>query len=133
MNKRRLLKLADLLEADAKNKKGIQFYYFSWGTVEDPELPMSCGTQACALGLAALSGKFKKAGLSCKIPDKAYETISFRFNGRYCSPINAAMKTFNITPSEASYLFTDGSGLPSDIGARAERAVARRIRDFVAG
>jgi hypothetical protein len=62
VNKKRLLKLADLLEADAKNRKGIKF---DLGTVamssaEDGnfikgelEPSVSCNTVACAMGLAA--------------------------------------------------------------------------------
>ena len=56
MNKKRLLKLADLLEADAKNKKGIKFDYWATANLADPKEPISCGTSACAMGLAALSG-----------------------------------------------------------------------------
>lgn len=35
MNKRRLLKLADLLEADARNRKGIKFDLGSVGGASD--------------------------------------------------------------------------------------------------
>ena len=70
MQKRRLLKLAAMLQADAKNKKGIQF---DIGTVGRPStdiftpfdaskpIPLDCGTTACAMGLAVISGEFKKS------------------------------------------------------------------------
>ena len=65
MNKRRLLKLADLLEADAENKTGVQFDLKGWGHSHDDDTPVavSCGTTACAMGLAVLSGAFADAGL----------------------------------------------------------------------
>lgn len=92
MNKRRLLKLADLLEEDAANAKGVKFdlrvvachakkhkeaptspyddgRYFRPG--ERPTL--DCGTAAGAVGLAVLSGAFKRQGFTYQIdPDHAY-------------------------------------------------------------
>lgn len=72
--KRRALKLADLLEKDAKNKKGIRFdlstVFTATALEEGKDIPsdyvpeVSCGTTACAMGLAAISGEFKRAGLS---------------------------------------------------------------------
>jgi hypothetical protein len=129
MNKRRLLKLADLLEADAKNKKGISFSYFSWGVSIDPEKPLSCRTRACALGLAALSGSFKRAGLEYDIKNNGEIVI---IHGNSKSPLRAAMRTFGLTYSQADYLFTNVNGMTTTSGATAERQVAQRIRQFVA-
>ena len=130
MNKKRLLKLADLLEADAENKKGLQFDYFTWGWVTDETKPMSCGTSACALGLAALSGAFKRAGLGWRQPKG--DTIKFLWNGRRVRASRAAMKTFGLSEKDSDYLFINAAGLPCTNGAKAELAVAKRIRDFVA-
>lgn len=69
MNKRRLLKLADLLVKDARTKKGIRFSMDVVIARKNPEagaVKMDCGTTGCAMGLAAVSGAFKRAGLSCK-------------------------------------------------------------------
>jgi hypothetical protein len=129
MNKRRLLKLADLLEADAKNKKGIRFSYFNWGVDIDPKKPLSCGTRACAMGLAALSGAFKRAGMGYKIKKNGGLVIT---HGNSESPMRAAMRTFDLTFSQADYLFTNSSGMTMTHGATAEREVAQRIRQFVA-
>jgi hypothetical protein len=132
MNKRRLLKLAELLEADAENKKGIKFYFFEWGRVTNHSNPVSCGTQACALGLAAISGAFKHAGLSYRLKS-GDSRIDFTWNGRGIDYAAAASKTFDISKRAADFLFTNGFDLPAIAGASAERAVAKRIRDFVAG
>lgn len=132
MNKRRLLKLADLLEADAKNKKGIKFDFGDWGAITNKDQPMSCGTYACALGLAALSGQFKRDGLDYGLKAGAFSHhIHFKWNGKETSPLMAARRLFDISPKHAEYLF-----IPHDFnnqGAGAERRVAKRIRNFVAG
>ena len=129
MQKKRLLKLADLLEADAKNKKGARFGMGSWGYVNDPKKPVSCGTQACAMGLAALSGAFKRAGLEAFIRSRG--SIGFRLNGKRTSDgYHAAMKIFDLSPAEAQELFTP-TGSSFDEGAEGERAKARQIRQFV--
>ncbi len=74
-----LLRFADLLEADANNPEGVKFDLGAWAqdsrldlnkmspdeveqllyptTIET--VPVNCGTAACALGLAAISGAFK--------------------------------------------------------------------------
>lgn len=142
---RRLLKLADMLIADAKNKKGIQFdlstvgkpsggTYWNTNTArfEGPQAEISCGTTACAMGLAAISGKFKKAGLSHKINEQFW--VQTTINGRGLEYDRAAMRVFGVTKKEANYLFTPGN-YPQERefreGAKGERYVAKRIRDFV--
>src|SRR3990167_5294574 len=126
MNKRRLLKLADLLEADAKNKKGIRFDMGRWGFVLDEKQPLSCGTSACAMGLAALSGTFKRAGLGTKIE---YRFLRFTWNGRVVNGHTAGRRLFQIKESESFKLFGGDDRLTE--GAAAERAKAKQIRKFV--
>jgi hypothetical protein len=128
MNKRRLLKLADLLEADAKNKKGVRFHMHGWGYVTDPENPISCGTKACAMGLAAISGTFKRAGLT---PHLEESSIRFRWKGRKIDGFTAAEKLFGISPEASDYFFAPSDEIVE--GAADERRLARRIRRFVAG
>lgn len=131
MYKQRLLKLADLLDADAKRRRGICFDIMSWGTVSNPAKPLSCGTSACAMGLAALSGEFRRQGLTAKIRNG---DILFKMNGRVTNDgFMAAVKLFGISSQQASDLFGIYQRLPdSGIGAEAERAVAANIRQFVA-
>lgn len=131
MNKRRLLKLAGLLERDAKRKTGIQFDLNTWGDVSNPEKPVSCGTQACAMGLAALSGEFKRAGLKASV--NGYGGVEFNWNGRNTGDgILVAQRLFDISDDDASQLFY-ASRYRTTEGAVAERAVAKRIRALVAG
>jgi hypothetical protein len=152
--KRRLLKLADMLETDARNKKGVTFNLATVvaKTSEDgsgyspyaefnPE--PTCGTTACAMGLAAISGEFKRAGLSYTF-SKKHGFIVTTWNGRFKEYDDAAVKLFSITKAEANYLFTPmcyqdksagwGGLITSTVeGAAGERRVARRIRKLVAG
>jgi hypothetical protein len=131
MNKRRLLKLADLLEADAKNKKGIKFDLATWGAAkEGQEVSHSCGTAACAMGLAVISGAFKRDGLYNGSSDLNSVCPAVGSKDGY----GAAMLLFNLEWEEATFLFW-GSSYPrrKRKGAVAELYVAKRIRDFVAG
>lgn len=138
MNKKRLLKLADMLEADAKSETGIQF---NLGTVvqmkqwpTDGKVPVDCGTQACAMGLAAISGQFERAGLTYEISDVGFQ---MRFKDGPKGFGHAAMGLFDIDLSEADFLFTPGGyeelSYRDITGAKAELIVAVRLRDFVAG
>lgn len=134
MQKRRLLKLADLLNENAKNATGAKYYHGHWGRVEDRDNLMSCGTTACALGLAAISGAFKKAGLGFKMPHEgAY--IDFTFKGRLVRPVTAAKKTFGVSENQFSEIFCsspiDSRGYKLNVGADAEKAVARKIKRIV--
>lgn len=132
MNKRRLLKLADLLEADAKNKKGIKFNLFVWGEGEGRP-GIHCGTMACAMGLAALSGAFRRAGLRTRIVqfgDGAWD-MGVKLGG--LGGTEAASALFDIDREAADWLFTPTGYQDVPQGASGERLVAKRIRDFVAG
>lgn len=126
MNKKRLLKLAELLEADAKNKKGVKFSMPSWGYVEDKSAPISCGTQACAMGLAALSGAFKQAGLDYYLADGH---VQFTVKGANMHGASAAEEIFGITYDDSMKLFENWKG--AGVGRRAELAKAKQIRRFV--
>ena len=128
MNKRRLLKLAELLDADAKNKNGVKFDYYSWGWISNKADPVSCGTSACAFGLAAISGAFKRAGLTYSL--KPEGRLRFQLGGRAAKPIYAAQKIFDISETQAIHLFAPGLRDPTT-GAGAERFVARKIRKFI--
>lgn len=145
MNKRRLLKLADLLEADASNRKGLKF---DLGVVAEPsdlksKAPaVDCGTTACAMGLAAVSKVFKRAGLGFKVGQYDEAEVDFgstgtwylkvTMHGEICGYDDAAVALFDISVTEADFLFNPSSYVaPTPRGAKGERIVARRIRKFV--
>lgn len=139
--RKRLLQLADLLEKDASNKKGMKFDMGSWGEITGDHTldnPLSCGTQACAMGLAALSGVFKRAGLGYelrKIDSEYYSVeIFFRQRGRklIVGGTSSASRLFGIPQDHANWLFTDWPENCRE-GARGERIMAKRLRDYVAG
>lgn len=139
MNKKRLLKLADLLEADAKNKHGIKFNLDNWAADGDGDarafydvdvIPVNCNTQACAVGLACISGAFKRSGLGYDIAYSGALVPSFEGLQQW----DAVQSFFGLTTDEAGLLFSsDKYPTKKTKGAAAERYVAKRIRDFVAG
>lgn len=138
MNKARLLKLADLLETDANKKTGIKFDMGTWGETAGKNPKVSCGTRACAMGLAAISGVFKRQGLNYYVDyyevfNTADVMIGFG-RDKICGGFDAAMKLFDIDEDASQFLFNDASYEKyQQTGKRAELAVAKRIRDFVAG
>ena len=129
IGRRRLYELADLLERDAKNKKGVSFDMNHWGYTENPDNPISCGTSACAMGLAALSGEFKKAGLTYEFSELG--ELDFRFKGRFTNGVSAARRLFKIPLQDAYCLFT--GGVSYGTGAKAERHMARALRAYADG
>lgn len=149
MHKDRLLKLADLLEADAANPKGLKFDLGSWVAPADrwsfeqkPDaatIPISCGTSACAMGLAVLSGAFAEYGLTSAIIEREgpeagkFNYLLFPQLG-HATGFEAAEVLFAINDGDSRYLFDpDFYSADRHVGAEAERDVAARIRDFVVG
>ncbi len=133
--RRRLLKLADLLVANAKNKKGAKFDFGYWGEVKDENTKpgLHCGTTVCAMGLAAVSGKFK--GLSWEIHSNTWNgsrlTVIHGKGRKRQLGMDAAQATFDIVYDEAAFLFANAP-IPME-GAEGERALAKIIRKFVKG
>lgn len=134
MKNKRLLKLADLLDEDAKNKKGIKFDMYQWGRVKNADHPVSCGTHACALGFAALTGKFKGLGASIS-PDGR---VRFKLDDILVEPDEVSKEIFGLTEDQFKYLFIGSAYLENEKfgvagmeGAKAERRVAKRIRRLV--
>jgi hypothetical protein len=137
---RRLLKLAALLLVDAKNKKGIKFDIGTVGRVSDPtkeEIPLDCGTTACAMGLAAISGAFKKQGLTAisrTSDDGESNQLWCAWNGRIRDYCRTAMSLFGITQDQANYLFSPWTyPWNKKTGAAGEKEVVRRIHLVVEG
>jgi hypothetical protein len=132
--KKRLLKLRDLLLKDARRKNGIKFDMFDWGTSKTPEPKMDCGTQACALGLAAISGEFKRQGLDFRVfnhePDDSDEYgLDITLHGVTNDNFFIGAKVFDI-PYELSQVLFSPSGQNTQ-GAVAERELAKHIASIV--
>jgi len=140
---KRLLKLADLLEADADNPEGIKFNMGTWGQAEEgTKLALSCGTEACAMGVAALSKAFHKQGLRYKTTKiieydrrgKVHHIVELEIYHVDAlhddDPILAAAHLFGISQNEANKLFMPSGDSPNK-GKRAEKKVASKIRAFV--
>lgn len=134
MHSDRLLLLAELLEADAVKADGIKFDIGIWGSAEG-QVSQSCGTTACAMGLAVLSGKFEQYGLynSAVLSSQILPAMKHSEYDISTTGFDAGAELFGITFPESTYLFYDGT-YPEDsrIGAKGELAVATRIREFVA-
>lgn len=145
---RKLAKLADFLETDAKNPKGIKFDMAIWANV-DPEaekIEATCSTAACAFGAAAVAKLFD--GLTFHIvADQIWKNDLHDFGGkggggyvpmkvltpRYKgkTDLEAARLLFGLTQGEACYLFTPGSYVHEQRGRKGELFVAKRIRNFI--
>jgi hypothetical protein len=149
-----LLKLADLLEADAKNKKGIKFNLEVVCepadldlTTDDPTAlgfgkngpTLDCKTAACAMGLAAISKKFKNLGyeLNADVNGQYYNievTYKKSEGDIYTGFDSAAQAMFDIEWEDVQYLFVSDYYPNKYIrGKKGELAVAKRIRDYVKG
>lgn len=136
----RLMRLHDLLVADAANPEGVRFDLGVWAVpfVENEEedeadpnwVPrVSCGTAACAVGLACVSGEFAKDGL---VGQMGYDSIYPAFDDYRHWP--AVKLFFGLNDDEATFLFTEHvyecDDLPTK-GSEAELVVADRIKNFV--
>lgn len=145
----RLLRLAALLETDAANPEGVKFDLSGWGmdaqfsgaSCDQREnlieagvgfkvgqvVPVNCGTAACAVGLAALTGAFAGEGLTYEI--NAGGELSPVYEGE--RSWGAVYEFFGLDADTAIKLFSDNSYKVSR-GAEAELAVAARIRELCA-
>lgn len=163
MNVERLTRMRDLLRRDAANPTGVKFDLGTWaapadGSGDGPstfELPaefdrnpghsgytvpevikvdVSCGTQACAFGLAAISGEFAAEGLTyeflltCGRPSMRGHLMP-TYDGYH--GMSAAARLFHISDNDASYFFDPEhyDGTPKE--AEGELLVAQRIDDFI--
>lgn len=130
--KERLLLLADKLEADANNPKGIKFDLYQWFGDETKEMIcnggvpiLDCGTVGCAIGLAMLTPEFNKEGFGTS----KFQTPEFNKKVQW----DAVEEYFGLSHRKALKLFYDLE-YPRNLrkGADAERAVTKRIREHTA-
>lgn len=137
MHKKRLLKLADLVEQSVEKshgRKGFQFDMDHWGKVnltKSDDAKLDCGTSACMMGIAAVSGSFKRAGLRYNVVPSSYQPtgwLKIYTTTEEHGGIASAMKVFGINEAEAAFLFLDET---NTTGKRGARYHAKRVRKFV--
>lgn len=132
-----LLKLADMLDANADNKDGVEFdlgvVVHVKHSLENREIT-SCGTQACAMGLAIISGQFE--GLTYEVLTDEFDednvTIKVIYEERWSRYDSIAEEMFNLNHKQVDFLFDPACYSRDMRGAEDERIVAKRIRRFVA-
>lgn len=136
--RRRLAKLADVLEANARNKKGAKFDLGDIASLKwtydavDKKAPvkMDCGTTGCAIGLACVSRAFK--GLSVEQSDCG--GLGLRMNGEPTNFRTIAEEYFGTSYDVSSALFTPEGmywdGLATEQAA-GERNVVKAIRYYL--
>lgn len=135
----RLSRLAKLLRQDAANPEGVKFDLGTWGFENNPvslyELKdeynsyipkVSCGTTACAIGLAVVSGIFAKDGLK----NAALYTHKITPGYKNKRSFEAVQIFFGITNRQAANFFV-ASVNGEYQGAKAEIGVAKKIERFV--
>lgn len=148
-----------LLLADAANPHGVKFNLGTWAEpdrsdkdrITDPtivkhtgvfasgrpnldwaqgaEVPVSCGTQACAMGLFAISRAFEDEGLGYNI--NLSGNLYPVYNEEY--GFDAAARLFDIDVRDAAYLFDPDCYADLPTGEDGERLVAARIEAFING
>ena len=127
MNKKRLEKLADYLDALPARKFDLDHWVLSYerGYDRDKGKKSKCGTTACALGHAGLIKSFRRAGLKTEI--KEGETVGNVTLKNLGTGLYAAEIFFGLSNREANYLF-----MPEYYGRRqGPKTVARRIRMLI--
>ena len=128
IHRRRLLKLADFLEALPPKR----FNYCHWvGDDWEGAANLSCGTTACALGWATTMPIFRRLGLCLYKPGRYYTpTVILKIGKRRGSTFDATEEIFGLDHNETMELFTPrGSG---ELGPKAKASdVAAHIRRFV--
>jgi hypothetical protein len=123
----RLQTLMDLLKEDASDPNGIQFNIKIWANNPDETPRRDCGTQACALGLAAVSGRFPDLRLKKDYPSYQFMPIYNNQNG-----LKAAMELFDLKINEAEFIFSSwGYRERFSWGSAAEHEVIQRIQDLI--
>jgi len=137
MNTERLTILRDALIADAKNVKGVKFDLSSWLKTTGKDAPsLSCGTYACAVGLACLLPELQEQGLGIEVDTCAsacHSNVTLftpTFNGEH--GFEAAEAFFDIEPRVAEILFDETTyDVACTTGAGGETNVAERITDLL--
>lgn len=137
-----LLRLADYLEKDANNEKGVKFSLIGWGSIierpADGQDHLSCGTVACAMGIARAADLFVNEGMRPFDQTETWAPFSPSLidpsTGRRYEMWQAIKVLFGIEDKESEWLFSADCYKPClRTGKEAELAVAARIRSLADG
>ena len=134
MNKERLLKLADFVEANAVDNNFNMTSYFSRGVTKPEDLRHNCGTTACLAGWGCLVPEFRQAGYRAELYDLQRPQLGIVpvYMGR--TMFDALQDFFDLSYTASLYLFGEYADADETISREeegVEQAVAR-IRKFVA-
>lgn len=134
----RLTRLADLLEKYEESDTDPQFSLDAWGRSEITRrgalwwrTELVCHTQACAVGLACLSGAFASDGLSWRQEGNNIIPI-FRTGAYQVAEWKAVEEFFGLTATQAERLFDGGAYDGAIYGPDAAKLVAKHIRALIA-
>lgn len=133
--KERLAFLADKLEENANNPKGMKFDLSLWSHTERAvPKAIDCRTTGCAVGLAGLLPEFVAEGFS--ITGNIFSTTTPRYvtDRENVEGWRAVETFFDLSPEKAGWLFTEHRYQWDDLptkGAAGELAVANRIREYL--
>jgi hypothetical protein len=134
MNKERLSKLADFVEANAVDNKFSMRSFFSRDAHKAEDLRNKCGTTACLAGWGCIIPEFNREGYSAVLYDVTHPEYGIvpTYNGKMM--FDALENFFDLNAEQAQYLFGEyddrGETLPRDKDG-VELAVSR-IRNFIA-
>jgi len=125
--------MATLLLENARNMGGACFNYGVFiRTSNNGEKPsMDCGTQVCAVGLAAVSGKFPGLGFEYDASDRAPRVVYRKGRTLIEDPFHAAQEIFEVNYEQARFLFA--SAPIKSTGAEGEIKLAEIILKFISG
>lgn len=132
MNHERLERLAVILD-EYRDNGAPRFDLQSWGATKTQRGGLlwlrqhTCGTAACAVGLACGSGIFKDEGLTYNSDEKGGLTPIFGELEGW----SAAKSFFDLDQEQAVRLFAEHSYDVTE-GEAAAKAVATRIREMIA-
>lgn len=135
MNKKRLLKLADFLDALPRKNWNFGWWMNSNETKKNPKVG-DCGTVGCALGWATTIPSFKRAGLKL-IPGVNFNRLQPLFPA-YSGliAVEAASAFFDIPQSDARDIFIEGEQPDRGLGPFVDnistpKKFAKMLRKYV--
>ena len=134
MNKERLLKLADFVEANAVDNNFNMTTYFSRNVRKPEDLQHNCGSTACLAGWGCLVPEFKQAGYHAELYDSTRPNLGIVPVYGDHKMFDALMRFFDLKYSQSLYLFGEYADEDETV-SRADEGVEQevtRIRDFVA-